>query len=503
MKNKVKRMTLYSEEELIQLILSKNPSLSREELENLINAKIKEKGISRRTALYLILMDLNLESGRLSSKCVKIGQLTEGLPNVRVVGRILWLKEGVGTRGKRRFVRGQLVDDTGSVSIILWDFDLSELYDMGIRENSIVEIIGGFTRRDIGNKIYLHLTRGRGRVEEVLQKDVAHIPTLDLALKPLSEISLHDDVVNTYGIVLTEDKERAVSVMDKQVKIKSYVIGQGTTTIRLVLWGDVVNEYRWIRVGDKIAILNGKVRVNKFGEKEIHISKFSHVLLYPSPTVNVTRRPIRIQQVTPGFNINTLYFRVLAIGLKRYNERRNLYTQSAYIFDGSDDAVVTFIDDACDVCNNINVDDVLAIENFRATKRGDAVYIFVDERTNIVINPKDVPVNIPIITVPFRLGNEISLHDKLVTVEGRVVNIEKVSFEDFGIRHYVLVQDRAGNPIKLTFKGDVKLFSLTDFDVGDLIRVANASVDMSSLISPPGVPCLILRAYSTITKIGR
>ncbi|MEM0056980.1 MAG: hypothetical protein QXH96_00660 [Candidatus Geothermarchaeota archaeon] len=493
-------MALYNEEELIQLILSKKPGLSREELESLINAKVNEKGVSKRTALYLILMDLNLEPKSSPSKYVKINQLTEGLSNVKVIGRILWLKEGIGVKGKRRFVKGQLIDDTGFISITLWDFDLYELYNMGIRENSVVEIIGGFTRRSTSNKIDLHLTKSRGKIEEVSQEGF-HIPPLDSALKPLSEISSQDDTINVYGVVLAEDKERVVNIADRQVKVKSYIVGQDDVTAKLVLWGDTIDEYRWLKTNDKIAIFNGRVKISKFGEREIHLSKFSHILLYPSPRVNITKKPIKIQQIMPGFNINTLYSRVIAIGLKRYDEKRGLHTRSAYVFDGTDGAMITFVGDACNTYSDVKVHDVLAIENFRAIRRGDTVYIFVDECANVVINPKDVPINIPTITVPFRLGNEISLHDKLVTVEGRVVSIEKIDFKEFGVRYYILIQDRAGNPIRLTFKGDMKLFSLIDLNVGDLIRVTNALVDMNSLISPPGVPRLMLRAYSTIMKV--
>ncbi len=490
------------DETLISLILKKRPDLSREDLEKIILDKMRHKNVSRKTALYLLSIDLGIRLDSPVEDFIKINQLTDGLSNVRIIGRLLWLKETEKLRQREgKYTRGAIIDETGVANIIFWDRSKEELEMEGISEGNIVEITNGYVKTGLSGRPEIHLTR-RGNIQAVSGE--RNIPTLEEILKPVHDINIGDEYANVYGLVLSVDKVREVKIGEELIKIASFIIGSEDRSFRVVLWREAVDEYSWIKEGDKIIIYNGRVKLNKYNEIEIHISRNSHIKLYPGIKISVRTSTVTISNVSPGFNLNRIFVRVLAKGKKRINPKLNRETITMYVIDNTGDASLTLMGKASRFGDIIRIQDVLSIEGFRASIRGGVSYLFADDNSKIEINPRDTPQILPIYSIPFRRAKTITTMDKIVNIEGKIVEFLETRYEldiEYTPPSAFIMEDLDGDPIRVTYRGRLEDYIEEPLKEGDNIRILGAMVDMTSLLNPSGIPTLKLRAYSTIEKI--
>ena len=492
-------MRINSEEELIKQILNRKPELSREELEIEIKKKIDLMQVSRRTAIYLVAIEMGIRLDSPIRDYIKIGELSGNLSNIRIIGRILWLS---GTqRLKQRegiYTRGGIGDDTGVAPIIFWDISREELEENGISIGTVIEIRNCYTRSNITGRYEIHVTR-RSNIN-VADED---LPSIKNFLKPLHEISFSDEYVNTYGIVLTISPVKEVEVNDVKLKVRSLILGSEDKCIRVVLWREAVDEYSWIKVGDKIAVYNGRIRLNKFNEIEIHVSKISALGIFPGIEVNLKSKNIKISDIQPGYSINKLYVRVLVKGLKRFNPNTNMEFISIYVIDDTGDGCLTIMGKDLSYMDTLKVMDIISISKFRASIRGGSLYIFADADSEIEINPSDVPGALPIFSIPYRTSSTLTTTDKVVAIKGRIVRIldkEDIVIGDEVLRS-LLLEDEEGGPMKIIYRGELSQYAKETLKEGDKVVIYGAGVDMSSLIMPEALPTLRLRAYSVIEKI--
>ncbi len=491
------------EESLINLILSKRKDLSRQDIENVIIEKMRVKNVSRKTALYLLSIDLGIRLESPVENYIKISQLTDGLLNVRVRGRILWLKDTEKLKQREGiYTRGALIDDTGIANIIFWDRSKEELEREGVTEDTLVEIINGYAKRSLSGKCEIHLTR-RGNIKIISEEEV-NIPYTREILKPVHEVNIGDDYVSVYGIVLSVNKEREVNVRENKVMVNSFMIGSEDKSIRVVLWRDSVQEYEWIKPGDKVVIYNGRVKLNKFNEIEIHVSRSSHIKLHPGLSINMKTTILRLSEIQPGYNLNKVYVRVLAKGFRRINEKDGRESLTFYVIDDTGDASLTIVGENVKLENIIRVQDIISIEKFRASLKGGVMYIFVDDSTKIEINPHDIPTILPVYSIPFKTARKISTMDKVINVEGKIIEFLE---ENIGLNipfstSSFLIEDPEGNPIKVVYRGKLENYVKEEIEEGDRVRVLAALLDMSSLLNTTGIPNIKLRAFSRIEKIG-
>lgn len=494
------------EEELISIILRKRPDLTREKLENIIIEKMRHKSVSRKTALYLISIDYGVRLDSPVEDYIKISQLADGLTNIRLIGRILWLKETEKLKSREGiYTRGAIIDETGLTSIIFWDRSKEELESDGIVEGSIVEIINGYVRIGLTNRPEVHLTR-RGRIR-LSKEEFYNIPNLEDILKQVQDINIGDDYVNTYGLVVSLDNVREVTVNDKSVKLSSFTLGFGDRTIQVVLWRKAVDEYSWIKEGDKIVILNGRIKFNRFNEIEIHISRFSHIKLHPGLEIKIKTTYKTISDVSPGYNLSKLYVRVLAKGKKRFNRKIGKDSISLYVIDNTGEASLTIIGEKARIGDIVRIQDILSIERFRASIKGGITYIFADDTAQIEINPHEVPNILPVYTIPFKASSSITTVDKIVNVEGKIVEfLKEDSYDfitDFTPPSSILIEDYEGNPIKVLFRGGLDDFTDEKLEENDHIRIIGALVDISSLFNASRIPVIKLRAFTRIEKLRK
>ncbi|OYT67945.1 MAG: hypothetical protein B6U65_01370, partial [Candidatus Wolframiiraptor sp. EX4484-121] len=141
-------------EKLMERVLARFPELSREEVEALVESKLRESSLLNRVgALLLVAEELGAfkesgEEARGQRAYTRIGDLVPGLNDVSVRGVIYAIDRLIEVRD-HKLMRLKLGDRSGSVNVILWDERAEEAERLGLGVGDLAAIIHGYTRERI------------------------------------------------------------------------------------------------------------------------------------------------------------------------------------------------------------------------------------------------------------------------------------------------------------------------------------------------------------------
>lgn len=299
-------------EEIYQALL--NAGISEDE----INQQIKEKEsdfqgfMTKQAILYLIAKDygINVDSTEdieilkhiteeiidYNDFTIPISEVTENMRNVVITGRILTFSEinsfirkdgTLGTVGSF-----QICDKSECIKIVLWNDQTKILENENFQKGEIVQVIAGYSKLGINNKIEIHLSR-QGKI--VLAPKGANLPELEKhEQKNLSEIKKTNQNSNfkieelhkkqgfirlVQGIVrIDEFKELTLKNGEKSFLLK-LILSDETASIRINIWGmNAVNCMKIIDDGDGVRVSNVLLKENSYSnEKELNFTKRSRL----------------------------------------------------------------------------------------------------------------------------------------------------------------------------------------------------------------------------------
>lgn len=494
------------EEKIISEILKRKPNLTHYDIERMISKKMSELNMSRKTALYLICMEMGVKLTSEVTDYLEISRLKGGLNRIRIIGRIIWLKDEEYYEsppiGRRPYVRGGIADRSGTANIIFWGVTKNDLESRGIVPGAIIDVNGAYTKKNMAGLTEVHV--GENTDVSLAEEDVGQ-PTLKDLLVRVDKADLSKPHVNVYGCVLTPIVKREYAAEGRSGVVGNLLVGAEDHAIRVVLWDNALEEYSWINPGDVIAIFHGRVKRGLRGDFEIHIGRSSHIEYLPGEKVNIRYNPTTIAELNVGYNLKSLTIRVLAKGKERINIETGTRSIGFYVIDGTGDATMTLIGNKIiGASRRIHLGDIIKIVNFRVSKRGEEVYIFCDDATQLELDVSE-PIDIPEAIIPTKGANELTTSDKVVTVKGRVVKKPVMVIPGTaGLKdiYEFVIEDDAGNPINITYRGSIDQYSDDDIDIGDNIRVECGILDVSSLLYPGMIPNIRLRAFSKIVKVS-
>ena len=168
---------------LLERVLARFRGLSREELEAMVEAKLREsKLLNRVGALLLVAEELGAfkereDVGEIKSYA-KIGGLVPGLRDVSIRG-VVYAMAGPVEAGGHKILRLKMGDETGSVNVIIWDEKVEEVNDLGLKLGDQIAVLHGYTRerlRRVGRSFMsapAALSRSSARVSEILEASIS------------------------------------------------------------------------------------------------------------------------------------------------------------------------------------------------------------------------------------------------------------------------------------------------------------------------------------------
>jgi len=142
------------------------------------------------------------------------------------------------------------------------------------------------SEEEINNRIKAKLDQLSGLISK---EGAAHIVANELGVKLLEQTSGKLQIKNilagmrdveTTGKVQQVFPLREFKTDNREGKVASFVVGDETGTIRVVLWGNQADQIANIQPGGIVKVLGGYVRENT-GRKEIHMNDRSKLVLDP------------------------------------------------------------------------------------------------------------------------------------------------------------------------------------------------------------------------------
>jgi hypothetical protein len=238
---------------LLERVLARFPGLSREELEAMVEAKLREsKLLNRVGALLLVAEELGAfrereDIGEVKSYA-RIGGLVPGLRDVSVRG-IVYAMAGPIEAGGHRILRLKMGDETGSVNVIIWDEKVDEVNALSLKLGDQIAVLHGYTRERVETgRPELHV--GASGVVAKLGEGVRDPRSFYLDLGEALEAG--DGVYDVRAIVLDVGEERQVTTRYGEATLRELRLIGESGEARLTIWRDRVGEFGDLEVGETI-----------------------------------------------------------------------------------------------------------------------------------------------------------------------------------------------------------------------------------------------------------
>ena len=274
-------------EKLIELILSKRPEISREELlEKLKREREKTAGfISDESLLRMIAAEFGVEisQSNFSAPTLLMGDLVPSLNNVTVVGRVVAVFPSKTFRAKEggKFASLLVVDKSGMLRVVLWN-DKTSLIDSGtLKVGQIIRFSHGYTREGRNGKVELHIgDKGDIQInpQDVNEKDYPNISKFAIQIKEITKaytnknLHLIGTVKEIFPIATFKRKDSSSG------KVQRFTLSDETGELPVVVWNEKVDELEEkLRKGVKLQIVNAKAKKAANEGLEIHIDAGTHV----------------------------------------------------------------------------------------------------------------------------------------------------------------------------------------------------------------------------------
>ena len=273
--------------EIIEKIISKNPSISREQLLERLEKERKKIGglISDETLMRMIAADYGLEVSQNNTLklSLSIKDLLPNLNDVTIVGRVIavFSPKAFGRDKKGKVASLLIVDKSGLLRVVLWN-DKTRVIERGeIKAGQVARFSHGYTKENRRGKVELHIG-DKGEVEPS-PKDVnaEDFPTVEDFATKISEIT---QAYRNKRIVLVGTVKEVFSSSTfkrddaSEGKVMRFILKDETGEIPVVVWNEKVNELeKFLKKNQQLQIVNARAKKARNGGLEIHVNAETYV----------------------------------------------------------------------------------------------------------------------------------------------------------------------------------------------------------------------------------
>ncbi len=272
-----------SVEETVNRILSHCSDLTREEILKAIEDKKAASGgyLTDEAAARLVAAEkgVKIASERQAPK-ISIQQLMSGLNDVTVGGRVLLVKmpqtfQRPTGKGQRAWLL--IGDKTGTIKVVLWNQKAEIARE--VKVGHTVRVLHGYVRQSMDGGVELHVGQ-RGSLQIISSDDEeSGFPPARDFLKKIGDVTLLSKHVNVEGTVRNLNPVSTFQKRDgAQGKVLNANIEDDTGRISVVFWDQKAEEMDKLEEGDKVVLMNVKVRKSRRDElPELHVGHLSSI----------------------------------------------------------------------------------------------------------------------------------------------------------------------------------------------------------------------------------
>lgn len=243
-----------------------NGKIAQKEFQKLVDEKMDIMGglCDERTAALLVAHDLGVEG----ASAIKVKDITLDKKNVEFIGKV------TGAFEPREFNRNDgsvgrvanvtVADETGEITLVLWDELADEIKTGGIKDGDVLKIRGYVKEGQRG----LEVSIGRGG--GIAKDESAKVTVKDPMIK-INEVRAGMGNVCVRAVILSKQEPRTFARKDgSQGSVQGTMIGDDTGKIRLTVWDNKLKDIDVFNAGDSIEVLHAYTR-ESMGGVEIQI----------------------------------------------------------------------------------------------------------------------------------------------------------------------------------------------------------------------------------------
>jgi replication factor A1 len=219
--------------------------------------------------------EIGVKLPELAEKTVKIADLRKDLDSTDVLCRVssyyppAEFKRSDGSVGLRASFLAE--DDSGRIRAVLWD----EAAKAKLTNGDVVKIENAYLRENRNQELELHLG-SRGRIIPSSERIELPPAKSEKSIK-ISEIGADAGTFSVIGRVVDVFKPKTYS----KGRMASIIIGDGSGTIRAVLWDERSDIAAELKRGDAIKIRNAYSKPSLNNEPEVHVGRYGEVSINP------------------------------------------------------------------------------------------------------------------------------------------------------------------------------------------------------------------------------
>jgi replication factor A1 len=366
---------------------------------------------------------------------LKIADLVPGMSGVDLIARVerVYEPKKVVARGGSEGYRLAMVlrDQTGEIRAVIWDDAKAEkikLAESGLlKRGEAVEIKNAYVREAPDHSPELGIN---------LRSSISILPSTDPRAKDLplpehrrvkiAEITEQMKEADIVGRVLSTGEVRAFEREGGRTgKRSSFLLGDETGKIRVVLWDEKAEVVKGLRRGDLLLIENAKVKWRD-GIPELHVSqgRILHNPFIENPPPAVEGR-LKIADLDKGMEVE-LVARVKEVrGPTEFSRNGGTgRVLSLLLCDETGLIRATLWDDAASL--KIREGDIVRLKGAKTklNRQTEKVELSVDNPSQIEVNPPGVEVSEPK-TRKVKIA-ELEPDEDFLEVIGRVVEVEGI-----------------------------------------------------------------------------
>ena len=259
-------------DELLNQILSSNPSIDRDRLVRMVEQKKQESHglLSDEGAVRLIAQQLSISS--LPTSVIadqRIASVHAGLNNSTITGQIITVGEirefqrPDGNSGK--VLKMKVGDTSGQITCVFWDEMAESLAREALIQGSLVRLLHGYTKKGMGGEVEFHLG-SRARFQILRRSDSlsdstkgSAVPAVNfrasdqLRLRLLKLQKSQSEKGPTWGLCSSESGLLIAKFWDNQAQ-DVLALGEGSLLLIQSHWVTERNGMVYINVGSKSSV---------------------------------------------------------------------------------------------------------------------------------------------------------------------------------------------------------------------------------------------------------
>ena len=283
---------MQSVEYIIDRILSAKPELTREEILRMIEDRERRAGgfLTRESAALSLAAELGVtvEAKFKHDLNLQIKDLTSGLRNVTITGRVIYVSQlkkfrrKNGVEGVKRSI--YVADNSGTMEAVLWD-EKAAVFNPEDLLGKVVRLSHFSVKRKAGGRLELSANL-KSRIEinpaNVENRDY---PPLTSFTRRISDLpSSVDKAVNVFGLI---EKVYPPTIFKRpnggEGKVRRVEISDGSGKVSLVLWDNDADLISEDHVGRNVMAFKVKVKERFDGRIELHTrNQVSEVIILKS-----------------------------------------------------------------------------------------------------------------------------------------------------------------------------------------------------------------------------